>query len=491
MQLDLLTADNEYSRLYNQKVLEGMAGINAIDDIEARYQHFRETLPESAQEVLPEVERTARQKWMTAPILQKMEQRRLAKGNVALYNLLDREIRQDCRTAKEAMLIEQCQVIKQLDAAHKSKLMHSQIKLVIGRTRGNNTTTCIEDKNRDIIMEKDEILSRWSEYIAELYNDDNRGDMPENAAEVESPITRREVEHALRGMPEKKLPGPDGINTEMLVAAGEVVILVLTELSNMIHYQGSFPSELNKSIFITLPNVNGTIKCEKYRTINWMSHLTKLVLRIVINRIRGGTIDEIAPVQYGFMPDKGTGNSIFVLQRLVERSVEKQGDVYTSFIDYSKAFDTVKHESLVELLQSLDVDKLETTLLTHFYWKQTADVRCGDDISEWLDIKQGVRQGCVASPHLFALYTEMIMRGLDDMDGFRIGGTVVNNLRYADDAVIIAESEEQLQRLINVVVTKSEEKGMYLNSAKSFAMVFSKASQIPTYNINVLRKILE
>ena len=108
-----------------------------------------------------------------------------------------------------------------------------------------------------------------------------------------------------------------------------------------------------------------------------------------------------------------------------------------------------------------------------------------------LDIKQGVRQGCVSSPYLFALYTEVIMRELDDMDGFRIGGTVVNNLRYAYDTVIMAESEEQLQRLINVVVTKSEEKGLYLNSAKLFAMVFSKASQIPTCNINVHGKILE
>ena len=82
------------------------------------------------------------------------------------------------------------------------------------------------------------------------------------------------------------------------------------------------------------------------------------------------------------------------------------------------------------------------------------------------------------------------MRELDDMDGFRIVGTVVNNLRYADDTVIIAESEEQL-RLINVVVTKSEEKCLYLNSAKSFAKVFSNASQIPTCNINVHGKILE
>ena len=137
----------------------------------------------------------------------------------------------------------------------------------------------------------------------------------------------------------------------------------------MIHNQGSFPSELNKSIFITLPKVNGTIKCEKHRTISLMSHVTKLVLRIVITRIRGSTLDEIEPVQYGCMPDKGTGNVICVLRRLVERSVEKQGDVYTCFVDYSKAFNTVKHESLVELLQSLDVDKSETRLQTNLYWK--------------------------------------------------------------------------------------------------------------------------
>ena len=133
-----------------------------------------------------------------------------------------------------------------------------------GRKRGNNTTTCIiEDKNGDIIMEKDEILSRWSEYIGELYNYDNRGEMPVIPAEVESSITRREVEHALRGMPEKKSPGPYGITTEMLVAAGEIGILELTEMSNMIYNQGSFQNELNKSIFITIPKVNGMIKCEK------------------------------------------------------------------------------------------------------------------------------------------------------------------------------------------------------------------------------------
>ena len=107
------------------------------------------------------------------------------------------------------------------------------------------------------------------------------------------------------------------------------------------------------------------IKCEKYWKISLMSHVTKLVLQIVINRNRGITLDDIAPVQYGFMPDKGTGNAIFVLRRLMERAVENQRDVYTCFTDYSKAFDVVKHESLVELLQPLDVDKSEIRQLTN------------------------------------------------------------------------------------------------------------------------------
>ena len=66
-----------------------------------------------------------------------------------------------------------------------------------------------------------ELLSRWYEYIGEPHNDD-RGDMPEIVAEAESSITRHEVEHALRGMPMKKSPGPDDITTEMLVAAGDI-----------------------------------------------------------------------------------------------------------------------------------------------------------------------------------------------------------------------------------------------------------------------------
>ena len=105
-----------------------------------------------------------------------------------------------------------------------------------------------------------------------------------------SPIIHREVEVALIKLPMKKSPGPiDDITTEMLVAAGENGLIELTKLTNMIYDHRYFPKEMNKSIFITLPKVTGTAKCEKHRTISLMSHVTKLVLHVIMNRIRSRT----------------------------------------------------------------------------------------------------------------------------------------------------------------------------------------------------------
>ena len=170
-----------------------------------------------------------------------------------------------------------------------------------------------------------------------------------------------------------------------------------------------------------MPNISGTTNCEKHRTISLMSHITKLIQRVLMNRVRGRTLQEISPEQYGFMPDKGTHNAIFVLRRMSERAIEKQKDIYACVIDYSKAFDTVRHEPLIDRLKAIDVDSPDVQLLANLYWKQKEAVRHNGEISEWMSIKQGVRQGCVAYPHLFAIYAEMIMISLEDKGGFRIG----------------------------------------------------------------------
>ena len=111
-----------------------------------------------------------------------------------------------------------------------------------------------------------------------------------------------------------------------------------------------------KSVFIALPKIPGAIECELHRTISLMSHITKVLLRVLMLRMRKSLRPEIAKTQFDFVPDKGTRNAIFTLSMLMERCIEVQKDLYIYFIDYSKAFDKVKHEKLFEMLNQLDID---------------------------------------------------------------------------------------------------------------------------------------
>ena len=92
-----------------------------------------------------------------------------------------------------------------------------------------------------------------------------------------------------------------------------------------------------------------------------------------------------------------------------------------------------------------------TCLLRNLYAGQEATVRIGHRTTDWFQIGEGVRQGCILSPCLFNLYTEYIMRraGLDEAQaGIKIAGRIISNLRYADDTTLTAESQEELKRLL-------------------------------------------
>ena len=127
-----------------------------------------------------------------------------------------------------------------------------------------------------------------------------------------------------------------------------------------------------------------------------MSHVTKIILRIILARVRNKINPEIGWEQFGFRKNKGTRNAIFVMRTLAERSIEVQKDIFAIFIDYEKAFDKVKHEEIMKDLRTLQVDDKDLRLLQNLYWKQIATISIDGEVSEqWTAIKRGVRQGCV------------------------------------------------------------------------------------------------
>ena len=118
-------------------------------------------------------------------------------------------------------------------------------------------------------------------------------------------------------------------------------------------------------------------------------------------------------------------------------------------------------------------------LIKALYDQQKAAVRTSYGLTEWLEIGQGVRQGCIISPHLFNIYADAIMRNaLENFEGsVTVGGHKLTNLRYADDVVLIAGALEELQGLIDRVRLESEKVGLFLSTKKAKVM---KVQQNPS-----------
>ena len=126
-----------------------------------------------------------------------------------------------------------------------------------------------------------------------------------------------------------------------------------------------------------------------------------------------------------------------------------------------------------EILQEMGISDHVTCLLRNLYAVQEATIRTGHGTTDWLQIEKGVRQGCTVSPCLFKLYAEYIMRNirLDEAQaGIKIAGRNTNNLRYANDVTLMAESEEGIKNLLMKVKEKSEKLGLKLNIQKTRIM---------------------
>ena len=135
----------------------------------------------------------------------------------------------------------------------------------------------------------------------------------------------------------------------------------------------------------------------------------------------------------------------------MEKAREFQKNIYLCFIDYAKPFDCVDHKKSWKILKEMGIQDHLTGLLRNLYSGQEATDRTGHGTTDWFQTRKGVRQGCILSPCLFNIYAEYIMRnaGLEEAEaGIKIARRNINNLRYADNTTLMAESEEELKSLL-------------------------------------------
>ena len=179
---------------------------------------------------------------------------------------------------------------------------------------------------------------------------------------------------------------------------------------------------------------------------------------------------DLPDVQAGFRKGRGTNEQTANIRRITEKAREFQKNIYFCFIDYTKAFNCVGHNKLWKLLQEMGIPDHLICPLRNLYAGQEATVRTGHGTTDWFQTEKGVGQGCILSPCLFNLYAEYIMKhaGLEEAQaGTKIARRNINNLGYADDTTLMAESEEELKSLLMKVKEESEKAGLKLNIQKT------------------------
>ena len=198
------------------------------------------------------------------------------------------------------------------------------------------------------------------------------------------------------------------------------------------------------------------------------------MLKILQARLQQYVNRELPDVQAGFSKGRGTRHQIANIRWIMEKAREFQKNIYFCFTDYANAFDCVDHNKLWKILKEMGIPEHLTCLLRNLYAGQKATVRTGHGTTDWSQIGKGVYQGCILSPCLFNLYAEYIVRnaGLGEAQaGIKTAWRNTNNLRYADDTTLIAESEEELKSLL--LKEESEKVGLKLNIQKTKIMASS------------------
>ena len=438
---------------------------------EELWEKMATAMTETAKNHVPK-KKKRKKPWLTMDTIAIAERRREAKssGNQRLWSQLNKEFNKAAKQDEKEFLEEKCEELE------RNKLRPHKISQILKEITGKNSpqTEVINDRNGNTLTETEEVLKRWAEYCETLYEEKSHHSWnPPANTEMEPPPMREEVEKALKELPNRKSPGRDNIPAELWKASGEEGITLLWKLCEKIWTTKKWPKDWCQGVFIPLPKKGNLKDCANYRTINLISHASKVLLKIVVRRLEQQYHFEMSDEQAGFVKGRGTREQITNIRIIMEKAKEMNRPLYLCFIDYAKAFDCVNHSLLWKDMQRMGFPMHIIELLAQLYEKQEATVKTANNFSEFFPIGRGVRQGCIMSPTLFNIYSENIMReATENVEaGIRIGGRRLNNLRYADDTTLLCESRDELLILLKKIEQASREKGLLLNTKKTKIMV--------------------
>jgi endonuclease/exonuclease/phosphatase family metal-dependent hydrolase len=359
--------------------------------------------------------------------------------------------------------------------------------------QGKSLMVAIRNKDGSITTDRDKIVERCAEFYKELYS--STRDRPRIQTSNDNTIQEvlsTEVCHAIKQMKNNKAPGPDGMVIDIIKEGGHELFQHIARLFTNCLSTRKIPEDWNNAIIILLHKKGDIKDINNYRPISLLSHMSKLFTKVIKNRIEKQLDLNQPREQAGFRSGYSTTDHLQVITQLVQKANEYELPLCLAFVDYEKAFDSVEHIGIIDALKEHQVDRIYLETLANIYNSGTSIIRLDKESSKF-EIQRGVRQGDTISPKLFNAGLEQVFRRLSwDNKGILINGERLNHLRFADDIVLISNSCEEAEEMLNGINTESRKLGMKMNMKKTKVMYNEYVNSKPVYiGIDEVEKVNE
>ena len=299
-------------------------------------------------------------------------------------------------------------------------------------------------------------------------------------------INLEEIKKASEILKPGKALGLDNISNEMIMCLVENYPNIVLKLFNSILESNEIIPEWVIGAIVPIYKKGSKAEPSNYRGITLMSCFGKLFLSILNNRLMKFTIDKniLSSSQLGFLPGNRTSDAHIIINNLVRKYCHKKNSkIYSCFIDFAKAFDTVPRDILLKKLLSYGIKGRFFNIIKTIYTKDKACVKIENKCTETFDINQGVRQGCVMSPLLFNIFLSDLAKKLDTMDDkVKVNNSEISALFWADDIVLLSESENGLKGMLRVVEEYTSQNMLEINTDKTKIMIFNKTGRLMRRN---------
>lgn len=293
----------------------------------------------------------------------------------------------------------------------------------------------------------------------------------EKFSNMANPITITEVKEALQG--KAKAIGPDGVDLRHLRS---VPIAILTCLMNVL-YLSRVPNQLRPARLAFIPKTDGASSPDLFRPIAVGSYVQRVLNKVLAKRMQSSV--EISGVQRAFRPFDGTFENLAIADTLVLEARRRRRELRLTSLDLRKAFDMVKHNSILESLRRRGYPKLFVQYVENLYAQGLTIVQYGTR-SKTISPTRGVRQGDPLSPLMFNLVMDEVLTALEVEN---VGVPLSENERvcalgFADDLILATESKLSMQHLLDKAIPMFRDRGLEINSDKSFTISFVPVGKV-------------